>query len=38
MSKTVMMIDDSGSLRGAVNLVLQTACYAVPEAVDRLRA
>ena len=34
MSKTVMVIDDSGSFRMVVKLALQKAGYAVVEAVD----
>ncbi|MFO1217841.1 MAG: response regulator [Burkholderiaceae bacterium] len=34
MSKTVMVVDDSGSFRTVVKLALQKAGYAVVEAVD----
>ncbi len=34
MSKTVMIVDDSGSFRTVVKLALQKAGYAVVEAVD----
>ncbi len=38
MSKTVMVIDDSGSFRMVVKLALQKAGYAVLEAVDGVDA
>lgn len=34
MSKTIMIVDDSGSFRTVVKLALQKAGYAVIEAVD----
>jgi two-component system, chemotaxis family, chemotaxis protein CheY len=34
MSKTIMIVDDSGSFRTVVKLALQKAGYAVVEAVD----
>jgi two-component system chemotaxis response regulator CheY len=34
MSKTIMVVDDSGSFRTVVKLALQKAGYAVVEAVD----
>ena len=34
MSKTVMIVDDSGSFRTVVKLALQKAGYAVVEAID----
>ena len=34
MSKTVMIVDDSGSFRTVVKLALQKAGYATVEAVD----
>ena len=34
MSKTVMIVDDSGSVRTVVKLALQKAGYAVVEAID----
>ncbi|HPU50183.1 MAG TPA: response regulator [Burkholderiaceae bacterium] len=38
MSKTIMVVDDSGSFRTVVKLALQKAGYAVVEAVDGLDA
>ena len=34
MSKTIMVVDDSGSFRTVVKLALQKAGYTVVEAVD----
>jgi len=38
MSKTIMVVDDSGSFRTVVKLALQKAGYAVVEAVDGMDA